>query len=189
MDEIFSIDGLDSHIYKFLTFKDLLLLRQVSKLNREVISTFSILILKKLIHNFNSVTIDTDNIDTIDTIDNVTWFSARISYCHLYHYFREIEFMQNFVSDKRLYQSFITEIKGKKIDNYELKNYVKASNYYELMIFNQNDYLKLKALKPEETQKWIKVNDKWVIDKIIPSLKYPPLIERLVDNYQYLEIF
>ena len=60
MNEIFSIDGLDSHIYKFLTFKDLLLLRQVSKLNREVISTFSLMIFKKLIHNFNSVTIDPD---------------------------------------------------------------------------------------------------------------------------------
>jgi len=198
MDEIFSIDGLDSHIYKFLTFKDLLLLRQVSKLNREVISTFSIMILKKFIHNFNTVTIDTDNINNIDNIDTIDTYNvytdhkARISYCHLYHlyhYFREIEFMQNFVSDKRLYQSFITEIKGKKIDNYELKIYVKASNYYELMIFYKNDHMKLKALKPEETQTWTKVNGKWIIDKIIPAIKYPPLIERLVDNYQYLEIF
>jgi len=193
MDKIFSIDGLDTNIYKFLTFKDLVSLRKVSKLNYEASSLFCNIILNRLINVYDSfkyqgVTYDIDDIDDIDDIELSGETYPMVHYYNLHYYYAEIEFMQNFVIDKRLYQTFITRLKEKKIDKtvrerkMRLKINSKISNYYEFMIMYQE---KERSIKSEVRLEWTKVDGKWV-DKIIEDTI---LIERLVDNYDYLKIF
>ena len=64
-----------------------------------------------------------------------------------------------------------------------------SSNYYELMIRYQTRSKEQSSIKPEETQRWVKSDGKWIVDEIDPPIEYYPLIDRLVSTCDYLEMF
>tara|TARA_B110000967_G_C18802671_1_gene519340 strand:+ start:627 stop:1172 length:546 start_codon:yes stop_codon:yes gene_type:complete len=181
MDEVLSIDGIDFQIFKYLKFSDLMKLRLCNRSSRNNVSFFSETIFNALKDRY---------LNTFDDEDNYN-FSIGLSHIELYYYYCEIKFISFFLSNKQPHNTFIDTIKKIKIDNYKTKLYVGASNYYELMIYYEKDFLKRKEIKNEEESIiWVKNEvGKWVENGLRKYEEEPSPMDRDIMIYDTLKIF
>jgi hypothetical protein len=181
MDEVLSIDGIDFQIFKHLKFSDLITLRLCNRSSRENVSFFSETIFDALKDRY---------LNTFDDEDNYL-FSIGLSHIELYCYYCEMRFINFFLSNKKPYNTFIETLKTMEIDNYKTKLYVGASNYYELMIYYEKDFLKRKEIKnDEESIIWVKNEvGKWVENGLKTYEEDPQMMHREIMIYDTLKIF
>jgi len=181
MDEVLSIDGIDFQILKHLKFSDLMTLRLCNRSSRDNVSSFSETIFNTLKDRY---------LNTFDDEDNYL-FSIGLSHIELYCYYCEMRFINFFLSSKQLHNTFIDTLKTMEIDNYKTKLYVGASNYYELMIYYEKDFLRRKEIRnDEESIIWVKNEvGKWVENGLKKYEEDPPLMQRKIMIYDNYHIF
>lgn len=187
MENIIHINGIDSHIYNHLIFKDLINLRKCSTKMCSSINYFSINIIKDLIDQYNKtydLSFKDGLVDYKDTI-----------YTIIYGFYKEIDFLKNFIQDRKIYNSFMTKIKETKFlcDKDDLKN---TKSHYEMMYAlekKQNKEIELdRKVNSEGSQNWVKKDGKWVIDSITPAPieeNNTTLIKRGVNIYENIKTY
>jgi len=179
MDDVLSIDGLNFNIYKHLIFDDLLSLRLCNKDTLQNISFFSETIFNTLKDRY------------LNTFDGNYNISISLSHIELYCYYTEMRFINIFLSNKQLYNTFVDTIKNIKIDNFKTKLYVDANNYYELMIYYKKDFAKRRhKIEDEESFIWKKNKlGKWIENGLKKYETIKPLMQRPIIILDYYNIF
>tara|TARA_B110000285_G_C14942177_1_gene522557 strand:- start:268 stop:864 length:597 start_codon:yes stop_codon:yes gene_type:complete len=192
MEKIISVEGLDKCIYDHLTFRDLRNLRKVSSSLCNSIHYFSLIIITYLIESYNQ-----------SYEVSYKWaelhYTTELIYKILYKCYKEIDFIKNFIKDRKTYNAFMTTIKETEFiylmdsDDYgsnenTTKQLKMCNNYYEMMYIiekeEKENYELDKKISSEGYQKWKKKDGKWVIDSITPLEDInPPLIDRSVLIY------
>lgn len=181
MENIIHINGIDSNIYNHLIFKDLINLRKCSTKMCVSINDFSINIIKDLIYQYNKTYVLSFKKEFMDYKDTI--------YTIIYGFYKEIDFLKNFIQDRKIYNSFMTKIKETKFlcDKGGVKNTI---SQYEMMYSlekKQKEKIELdKKVNSEGYQNWVKKDGKWVVDSITPLEEDDKfLIKRSVNIYEH----
>ena len=162
MEDILHIPELRDSIFLNLNLYDLYNIRSCNKSLNQYVSDFSSYIIQLLIHKYTSIT--TNNI----------WFqfSEQLEFIDIYYYYYYIYILVHIINQKESYDEFILYLQSIQIIKTKIPN---IKNLYDLMqkylkypfYINQNIYFN------EPKQIWKKVNNKWIISKIIQPKNTP----------------